>query len=318
MPPDRRPLIALLALGLALVAALHAFAAEKTPRAGTTEKTGFLQGRLGTRVYRLFVPAGDPAPMPLVVALHGCWQTPEDFARGTRLNEAAERRHLLVLYPLQSQRDNPTRCWNWFEPPQADRGEAGQLVDIVRHVVEEQRVPADRVALVGFSAGGYMAVNLVCIAPDLFTAGVGVAAGGPYRCGTGPMGAVDCMRGQGLSGEASAAACRAQMGTRARPVRASLWHGEADSVVSPSNLDALVDMLRRIDALPVTAALRGDGGVHAVWKDARGRAVLERWLVPGMGHAWSGGDVRGTNTYPPGPDATERILDFLLGTPEGS
>jgi hypothetical protein len=32
-----------------------------------------------------------------------------------------------------------------------------------------------------------------------------------------------------------------------------------------------------------------------------------------MGHAWSGGDVRGTHTYPPGPPATERMLEFLLG-----
>jgi poly(3-hydroxybutyrate) depolymerase len=31
-----------------------------------------------------------------------------------------------------------------------------------------------------------------------------------------------------------------------------------------------------------------------------------------MGHAWSGGDQRGTHTFPSGPNATERMLDFLL------
>jgi poly(3-hydroxybutyrate) depolymerase len=56
-----------------------------------------------------------------------------------------------------------------------------------------------------------------------------------------------------------------------------------------------------------------EGAVHALHRDARGRAVLETWLVPAMGHAWSGGDPRGTHTYPPGPPATERMLDFLLG-----
>jgi poly(3-hydroxybutyrate) depolymerase len=42
-------------------------------------------------------------------------------------------------------------------------------------------------------------------------------------------------------------------------------------------------------------------------------ARLESWLVRAMGHAWSGGDPRGTHTYPDGPPATERMLDFLLG-----
>ena len=36
--------------------------------------------------------------------------------------------------------------------------------------------------------------------------------------------------------------------------------------------------------------------------------ALERRLVPGMGHAWSGGDPRGSHTYPPGPDAMLRFL----------
>jgi hypothetical protein len=40
--------------------------------------------------------------------------------------------------------------------------------------------------------------------------------------------------------------------------------------------------------------------------------VLETWLVPNLGHAWSGGDPRGTNTVPWGPNITELMLDFLL------
>lgn len=318
-PARAPPVTAVAAVRLVLVSAALALAWLMGPAgaAERTDGTGFTQGRLGLRAYRLYVPvAADPAPLPLVVALHGCWQTPEDFARGTRLNEAAERRRLLVLYPAQSQRDNSMRCWNWFEPAQAD-GEVTQLLELIRHVMDGQRVAPDRVAVLGFSSGGYMAVNLVCAAPDVIASGVGVVAGGPYRCATGALGAVDCMRGQGISGEASAAACRARMGPRARPIRASIWHGEADSMVSPANTDALVEMFRRLDGLPAAPAERSDGGAHAVWRGAGGRVMLERRLVPGMGHAWSGGDVRGTHTFPRGPDATERILDFLLGAPAG-
>jgi len=35
-------------------------------------------------------------------------------------------------------------------------------------------------------------------------------------------------------------------------------------------------------------------------------------VVPGLGHAWSGGDPRGTHAAPIGPDATAHMLDFLL------
>ena len=58
----------------------------------------FTSGRYEGRGYALFTPGG-PVAGPLVVALHGCWQTPEDFALGTRLNESADRRGLVVLYP---------------------------------------------------------------------------------------------------------------------------------------------------------------------------------------------------------------------------
>ena len=169
--------------GALVLAVLALLGAAARPSAGL-----FQRGSHEGRAYRLYLPrvvveAPTEAPaLPLVVALHGCWQTPEDFAAGTRLNEAAERRGLLVVYPAQSHRDNPSRCWNWFEPAAADRGEVAEILALVRSVQREQRVARDRVVVLGFSAGGFMAVNLACAAPDV-VGGVGVMGGGPYRCG---------------------------------------------------------------------------------------------------------------------------------------
>src|SRR6185503_5224698 len=75
----------------------------------------FLRGVHHDRAYRLYVPDAIAPAQPLIVALHGCAQTPEDFALGTRLNRAAARRGLGVLYPAQSVFANPARCWNWFD-----------------------------------------------------------------------------------------------------------------------------------------------------------------------------------------------------------
>jgi len=121
------------------------------------------------------------------------------------------------------------------------------------------------------------------------------------------------MRGLGAEPGVSAAACLRAAGLTTLPLRASLWQGNADAVVSPLNLSALEAMLARALGASSATTEPAEGAVHAVHRDARGRPLLETWLVPGMGHAWSGGDARGTHTYPPGPPATERMLDFLLG-----
>ena len=275
------------------------------------------QGRVEGRAYRLYVPAavaqsdGDQPVRPLVIALHGCWQTPEDFVTTARLAEAADRRGLLVVVPAQGRRDNPSRCWNWFlhDEPARGRGEIGQILAVVADVRRHYPIARERIIVIGFSAGGYMAVNLACAAPDVVS-GVGVASGGPYRCGLGAPGALDCMRGQGLDGEAAAAACRVTMGRQARPLRASLWQGADDPVVNASSLKALAAMFVRIDGAGAGTPEASGATVH---RDAAGRPMVQTWLIEGMGHAWSGGDPRGTHAYPSGPSTTDAMLDFLLG-----
>ena len=263
------------------------------------------------RAYRLFLPAHPVADRPLIVALHGCGQTPDDFARGTRLDPAAARRGLRVLYPAQSALANPARCWNWFAAPSSAGGEVAELLALVREIQRRLTPEASRIVPIGLSAGGYMAVNLVCAAPTLVT-GVGVAAGGPFRCADSARGAIACMRGEHLDGKVAAARCAGLPGP-SPAARASLWHGDDDSVVSPANLAALTEMFLSLhDPRPVPSTERRDGAVRTVYRVPEGRAVMETWRVSGMGHAWSGGDPRGSHTYPTGPDATEAMLRFLV------
>ena len=278
-----------------------------------------VHGSHGAQPYRLYLPDVPVAGQPLVVALHGCAQTPDDFALGTRLDRSGGRRGLRVLYPAQPRTRNPARCWNWFAVSSpAGRAELDQLVELIRHVPAARGFEANGAVVIGLSAGAYMAVNLSCAAPDLVI-GIGAAGGGPYSCAAGSGGPIQCMRGERLDGADAASRC----GAIHPKHRASLWHGDGDSVVSPANLTALTTMFLRLHGLapavssgrtgePTGATEPVDGARRTVHRTREGRPVVETWLVVGMGHAWSGGDPRGSHTFPAGPDATEAMLRFLL------
>jgi hypothetical protein len=62
----------------------------------------------GSRTYKLFVPSGyQGQPLPLVVMLHGCTQSPDDFAAGTRMNFIAEEKSVLRGLSCTAQRRQP-------------------------------------------------------------------------------------------------------------------------------------------------------------------------------------------------------------------
>ncbi|MGH7185793.1 MAG: alpha/beta hydrolase family esterase, partial [Pseudomonadota bacterium] len=86
--------------------------------------TGSYSNHAGGRIYKLYIPSGyQGQAVPLVVMLHGCTQSPDDFATGTRMNVLAEENTCLVAYPAQAVSANASKCWNWFSPNHQRRGE---------------------------------------------------------------------------------------------------------------------------------------------------------------------------------------------------
>jgi poly(3-hydroxybutyrate) depolymerase len=86
------------------------------PRGGRFLTATFTD-QAGSRAYKLYIPSTyQGQPLPLVVMLHGCTQSADDFAAGTRMNLVAEERAFFVAYPAQPKSANGSKCWNWFNP----------------------------------------------------------------------------------------------------------------------------------------------------------------------------------------------------------
>ncbi len=269
--------------------------------------SGSFSASAGTRDYKLFVPPQPPgtqALRPLVVMLHGCTQDPDDFAAGTRMNEAALQQGFVVLYPAQSQQANPQRCWSWFKPQhqQRGRGEPALLSGMVRQVAQQHAVDMQRIYVAGLSAGGAMAAILGQAYPELFAA-VGVHSGLRSGAAHDVPSAFSAMHG-GAPGAAEA-------GTLPPTI---VFHGDRDTTVHPLNGEQVAAASAGTGTMHSEQARTGGGHAFTrrVVRADDGSPRTEHWTVHGAGHAWSGGDARGSYTDAQGPDASAEMLRFFF------
>jgi len=277
----------------------------------------------GTRAYKLYIPASyrveSSEPVPMVVMLHGCTQSPDDFAAGTRMNTLADQHGFLVIYPAQAANANGSRCWNWFrrEDQNRDSGEPSLIAGITREVASIYRVDGRRIFVAGMSAGAAMAVILGAIYPELYVA-VGAHSGLPYGAAHDMPSAFAAMQGSSVpSGNSKLSS--------ARPAPPSfiptiVFHGDHDRTVDARNGIAIVEQVTV--AAPEGPPLRGNarkgtapGGrtySRTDYVDDTNQPVVEHWMVHGAGHAWSGGSPEGSFTDATGPDASAEMIRFFF------
>lgn len=241
--------------------------------------------------------------------------------------------------------------WFKHNHQQRDRGEPALLAGLTRDVMARHPIDPCRVYVAGLSAGGAMAAILADTHPDLFAA-VGVHSGLRAGAANDLPSALAAMQGRsgdlaaahGLAdlpglrvvrpmqvpsakAKPANAAKRGRAGAQQAPHRSVptiVFHGDQDHTVHPVNAEHIVaactpsaahDAANDATAGFAEETAQSPNGRRYTRRyraDEHGRQVVEHWIVHGAGHAWSGGDARGSYTDVQGPDATREMLRFFF------
>jgi poly(hydroxyalkanoate) depolymerase family esterase len=282
------------------------------------EVTGFGRNPGNLRMLE-YVPEEIASSAPLVVVLHGCMQNAEDFDAAAGWTALASAGGFAVVYPEQKSSNNSNLCFNWFRPSAVarDRGELGSIREMIEFTCNRHAIDASRIFVVGLSAGGAMTSALLATYPELFKAGA-IVAGLPFGSARDAMSALSVMKNAPSRTQREWVDLVKQVSPDAAKFPSvSIWHGNADSVVSVSNADASVAQWLGVHGSkkttkPTTQCF--DGGIRRQWLDTKGAPIVESVVLDGFGHGMPIGSR--AKTRRPANDAERFMLQAPLSTTE--
>lgn len=313
--------------------AFDALAVGNAPDGSGSWAQSVYKNSYGQRTYYVYLPKQVSAgkPLPLFVMLHGCTQGAADFAKATRMNELADQRGFVVLYPEEDSASNTLRCWNWFSPENTVRGggELGIITGMVGDVAKNVRIDPTRIFAAGFSAGAGLVSNLMACHSDLFAAGA-IHSGLEYKAAT-SMGDAWPAMSVGPSHDVNSTAVDAArcVGASSKIRTLVVFNGKSDTTVNPKNSDRIVQQFTLVNDLVDDGSQNGSQNLNVIYSE-RGQVSggygyditgygggtaehIRRYSIDGMAHAWSGGPQGASFTDPKGPNASQIIVDLFLG-----
>lgn len=242
-------------------------------------------GKLGAVIY---APPQLAKGSPLVVVLHGSSQDAESYDRGSGWSRLADEYGFALLFPEQQRGNNSKLSFNWFDlmHSKRDAGEPLSIRQMIEHVVSDLEIDPERIFVTGLSSGGAMACVMLATYPEVFAGGA-VIGGLPYRTANTVLQAIVRMKGYGgPSDRQLGALVRDATSHNARWPAISVWHGDRDTTVDPSNAEAIVRQWQALHGAEGPPALTEeiDGHPRRVWRCPAGRDVIEAFRIADMGH----------------------------------
>ncbi|MGD8366929.1 MAG: PHB depolymerase family esterase [Desulfobacterales bacterium] len=269
------------------------------------------------RAFSVHVPAGfdGQRPLPLVVVIHGAFDTAAGMEKASGFSRLADREHFFVLYPEGMNLFGFLSHWNAGHccGKAAEDGvdDVGFLAAAVERVCQRLPVDQTRIYMVGFSNGGMLTYRFAAERGDMLAAAatLGASAGGTPAAGVPPwripepVAAIPILSIHGLADDF------VPFAGGASPARG----GERTYLSVPDSLAVFIerDGCRRRTDQP---ALYG-GRIHrTAWLDENGAEAVVLYGIAGWGHVWPGPAF--TRTMPEGKgietfDAAAVVWDFF-------
>ncbi|MFL0801338.1 MAG: PHB depolymerase family esterase [Agarilytica sp.] len=295
-----------------------------TANAGSWRSETTIGGKLQTHVY---VPTSAPAvngKRALMVTLHGCSQSGDDFRAGSGWDPIAEQYGMVVALPTASGEGTYgwLKCWNFHVGMNASRtsSDPKYLIDMVNALIADTslNIDPDQVYITGLSSGAGMTSQIACLAPDVF-AGAGVNAGPA----PGSNGSTGDLNNPAISATQGRSNCNNLAGSFQNHLYTQLHnnvHGSNDGSVSPAHAQRnteIFDLVYEQDGSNIstcsTSTLPGNGDVTTLCDGTGPR--ISKVIVNGMGHAWPAGpDSSGGGNYIDHSHVNypEYIADFFI------
>ncbi|MGC1702471.1 MAG: PHB depolymerase family esterase [Pseudolabrys sp.] len=260
-------------------------AGERSTRLREIFDFGSNPGNLRMFGYRPPSLADNPA---LVVVLHGCTQSAAGYDFGAGWSTLADRYGFALLLPEQQPSNNPNGCFNWFQPEHSrrDQGEPLSIRQMIEKSVVDLGIDRRQVFITGLSAGGAMTSNMLACYPEVFAGGA-IVAGLPYGAATTVQQAFKSMyQSPSRSALEWADLVRKASSHRGPWPRVSVWHGNDDKTVIPSNALEILKQWTEIHGLPLAPSVktRVDGFSREVWINGAGDELIEAYTITDMAH----------------------------------
>lgn len=231
---------------------------------------------------------------PLIVLLHGCTQTADQFLKITGFQKYADSLGFYLLMPEQKIINNPNKCFNWFyekDISHQQEGESRSIISMISYTEGNYPIDTYTIYVVGISAGAAMANALLYHYPKVFNSGA-IVAGGPVGQAKNPIEAVKAMNGKlHKSPNEYLEECDHCSGISRFP-KIFMVHGAVDAVVDPINLAEATKQWKGIlneainDSIVNHRYLENENINATIYIDSLGHEMLKVLSIDKLGHKY--------------------------------
>jgi poly(hydroxyalkanoate) depolymerase family esterase len=260
----------------------------------------------------IYVPDKVATNPPILVVAHYCGGDAAGVfgeAQSGGIVAAADKYGFIMVYPQNHLPGTTRNCWDVGSTASLTHdggGDTQAIAQMVKYTITTYKANADRVYATGTSSGAMMTEALLAVYPDVFKAG-SEFSGVPAGCWADGYSSSNQWSGNCAGGKTTFTA--QQWGDKVRAMypgysghrpRVQLWHGAADSTISPNNQTEAIKEWTNVlglDTNPTsttTVSLNSHSWTRQSWQNACGFTVLDAWLEANGPH---GTDANFNATY---------------------